>query len=82
RDAMEAFNNIYGNAGGWNDAFAPEEFRFQETKEVALDSLIGKKTGPKLVDSRRAGATIRLVGILLIGAAIVGAGLAYWNHLK
>ena len=82
RDAMEAFNNIYGNDGGWNDAFAPEEFRFQETKEVALDSLIGKKTGPKLVDVRRAGATIRLVGILLIGAAIVGAGLAYWNHLK
>ena len=82
RDAMDAFNNIYGNAGGWNDAFAPDEFRFHETQEVALDALLGKKTGPKLVDVRRAGATMRLMGILLVGVAIVGGGLYYWSYLK
>ncbi len=82
RDAMDAFNNIYGNAGGWNDAFAPDEFRFHETREVALDTLLGKKTGPKLVDVRRAGATLRLMGILLVGVAIVGGGLYYWSYLK
>ena len=82
RDAMDAFNNIYGNAGGWNDAFAPDEFRFHETREVALDTLLGKKTGPKLVDVRRAGATLKLMGILLIGVAIVGGGLYYWSYLK
>ncbi|GJD89428.1 hypothetical protein BHAOGJBA_2955 [Methylobacterium hispanicum] len=82
RDAMEAFNNIYGNAGGWSEAFAPDEFRFHETREIALDALIGKKTGPKLVDVRRAGATIKLIGILLIGAAIIGSGFVYWSHVK
>lgn len=82
RDAMDAFNNIYGNAGGWSDAFAPDEFRFLETREVALDTLLGKKTGPKLVDVRRAGATLRLMGILLVGVAIVGGGLYYWSYMK